>query len=398
MTKTGNTNKSLTILKCFNFFSYGSFAIVFTFFPIYFTSQGLSKIEIGMIMAGGPFISIFANPFWGYISDRTQNIRRTIVALLIGSLITIQAVFHLELYYALFAAMLVYFFFQSPLASQGNSIILNSIEGTAYKFGAFRLWGSLGYAIVALAAGPVILFTGMERLWMIYSSLLIMAVLFTIGMPRGNLASVQTGFSLKGYGSVFKNRLFLTFVVLGVLVSVPNSINGTFIALYIQELGGTEVAVGGSSFMAAIFEIGVFLLLDRIIKRDARYMIACLALVSVLFSLRWLLMSLATEPIHILFIQMMHCVTFGGYYYLGTTLTALLVPSEYRASGQAAFALTWGGISGIMGGFLGGWMYEALGASAMYRVNSFIALCGTAGFIIMIKMAKEKAKQTAVGL
>ncbi|WP_274364259.1 MFS transporter [Paenibacillus thermotolerans] len=390
-------------MKLFNFFMFGTIAIMFTFFPMYLTEQGLSKLQVGMIMAGGPFISIFSGPLWGYISDRTQNVRRTIVALLLGSLISIQAAFHLDLVYSiLFAVMLVFFFFQSPLTSQGNSLILNTIEGTDRKFGEFRLWGSLGFAVVALAAGPLIVAAGMDRLWMIYSFMVIVALCSTAGMPKGNTAaSVRTGFSNARYGDVFKNRTFLAFVLLGVLISVPNSVNGTFIALYIQELGGTEIAVGWSAFLAAIFEIAVFLLLDRIIRRDIRFMLVCLALVSVLFSLRWLLMSMATEPIHVLLIQMMHCITFGGYFYLGTTFTGLLVPAEFRASGQAAFALTWGGVSGIIAGFFGGWIYEALGAAAMYRINALIALCGTAGFLLLLRharrrAAKEQAKQAAV--
>jgi MFS transporter, PPP family, 3-phenylpropionic acid transporter len=390
-------HRSLSVLKWFTFTSYGTMAILFTFFPLYFASQGLSKIQIGMLMAGGPFISIFANPFWGYLSDKYQNIRRTIVALIIGSFITVQAVFQLENYAALLAIMLAFFFFQSPLNSQGNSLILNAIEGTRHKFGSFRMWGSLGYAAVAVAAGPVLHAIGMERIWIAYSFLLLTALACTIGLPRGNLTAVSSVFSNRGYASVFKNRTFLIFVLLGVLISVPNSMNSTFIAIYIRELGGTEVAVGWSAFMAAVFEVAVFLLLDRIVKREVRFMIAGLALVSVLFSLRWTLMSLATEPIHILLIQSLHCVTFGGYFYLGTTLTSLLVPSEYRASGQAAFALTWGGISGIMAGFAGGWLYETLGAVMMYRVNAILALCGVAGFALVLKLAgKEQDKRAAV--
>ncbi|WP_212977768.1 hypothetical protein [Paenibacillus azoreducens] len=39
---------------------------------------------------------------------------------------------------------------------------------------------------------------------------------------------------------------------------------------------------------------------------------------------------------------MLHSITFGGYYYIGTQLTSHLVPGEYRSSGQAVYGLTWG--------------------------------------------------------
>lgn len=388
--------RELSILKLFTFFSYGSVAVLFVYFPVYFSQQGLSKLEVGMIMAGGPFISIIANPFWGYVSDRYQNIRRTIVLLLLGSLIVVQAVLRIDMYALLFAGMLMFFFFQSPLASQGNSLILNTIDGTGYKFGSFRLWGSLGYAVIAVAAGPVFRAIGMDELWIIYSVMLMIALLFTVGMPKGD-AAVKSVFSNQGYRAVFTNRLFLIFVLLGVLVSIPNSVNSTFVSIYIQELGGSEVYVGWAAFLSAAFEVPVFLLLDRFIRRETRFMIICLAVISVLFSLRWGLMAFASEPEHILMIQLLHCVTFGGYYYLGTTLTAHLIPAEYRASGQAAFALTWGGVSGIMAGFMGGWLYETFGAAAMYRVNVLVSLCGVAGFMLMIKLVRDQHRESARG-
>lgn len=385
--------REFKILKLFTFFSYGSVAVLFVYFPVYFSQQGISKLEVGLLMAGGPFISIIANPFWGYLSDKYQNIRRTIVLLLIGSLVAAQVVLRVDIFVLLLAAMLLFFFFQSPLASQGNSLILNTIEGTDYKFGSFRLWGSLGYAVTAILIGPILVAAGMNELWLIYSVLLVVALLFTAGMPKGNVSDTSV-FSKRGYRAVFTNRLFLIFVLLGVLVSIPNSMNSTFVSIYVQELGGSEVSVGWAAFLSAIFEVPIFLLLDRFIRREVRYMIICLSVISVLFSIRWAFMSIASEPVHILLIQMLHCVTFGGYYYVGTTLTAYLVPSEYRASGQAAFALTWGGVSGIVAGVIGGWLYQTFGAAAMYQVNTLISLCGAAGFTLVVRMIKREQRKS----
>ena len=93
-------------------------------------------------------------------------------------------------------------------------------------------------------------------------------------------------------------------------------------------------------------------------KKHIPTMIGALVFISLLFVLRWYLMSIATTPIQIIILQLLHSVTFGGYFYIGTTLTAELIPVELRASGQAVFALvfTWGGISGIIAGFVGGWI------------------------------------------
>jgi len=387
------TKKSLTTLKAFNFFLYGTIAILTAFFPVYFEEIGLSKVEIGMVMAVGPFISIFANPFWGYWSDRLQNVKRILTILLIGNMLVTIVVFQLREFVIIFLVMLVFFFFNTPTFSQSNSLILNAIEGTKFKFGAFRWWGSLGWALIAVLAGPVIAKTGITNLWILYGSMMIISLFFTAGLPRGKVTSKPVKERQSYWEVISANKLFFVFVVLGVLISVPNSINNTFSSLYITSLGGSKQLIGWSAFLAAIFEIPVFLLLDKYLKKSKKTMIGSLVIVSMLFVLRWALMSLAVSPLQIIFIQSLHCITFGGYYYVGTSLTAMLIPSEYRASGQAIYALTWGGVSGIIAGLSGGWMFESLGPQKMYSISALISIIGVFGFLIMWLKLRNQTEQ-----
>lgn len=50
-------------LKLYNFFLYGAMVIFSSFFPLYLQDIGMDKLEIGSLMAIGPFVSVFANPF-----------------------------------------------------------------------------------------------------------------------------------------------------------------------------------------------------------------------------------------------------------------------------------------------------------------------------------------------
>ena len=79
----------------------------------------------------------------------------------------------------------------------------------------------------------------------------------------------------------------MAFIGLGVLVSVPNAMNSTFMSLYIVEMGGDKQMVGWAIFTSSILEVGVFLLLDRLLKRKMSMLLASLILISVLFALRW---------------------------------------------------------------------------------------------------------------
>ncbi|WP_081667647.1 MFS transporter [Paenibacillus pinihumi] len=381
--------RSAGTIKAFNFFVYGAIAVYSTYFPLYLQGIGMSKIQIGALLAGGPFISLLANPFWGYWSDRLRNIKRMLLLMLIGNLLVMQAVFQLGSIPFIYGAMLVFFFFQMPLFSQTNSLILNSIEGTRHKFGAFRLWGSLGWALLAVGSGPAVAALGVNRLWVVYTLLMLVSIGFALALPKGE-SKKKEGFSNSGYGKVFTNRAFLMLVLLGVLISVPNSMNMTFVAIFISEMGGKEALIGWSAFLSSIFEIPIFLLLDRYLKRNVSTMVAGLIIISGLFTLRWLLMSAVADPYMVVWIQGLHCLTFGGYYYIGTQLTSMLVPAEFRSSGQAAYALTWGGLSGIVAGIAGGWLFQEMGPQVMYLVGAGMSVLGIIGFIVMYRLVKRK--------
>ncbi|MCM3629171.1 MFS transporter [Paenibacillus glycanilyticus] len=379
---------SFHFIKAFNFFSYGTIAVYSTFFALYLQSIGISPLKIGALMAGGPIVSLIANPLWGYISDRTRNIRLILILMLTGNLVAMQLVFLSDSYTFIFGCMLLFFFFQMPLFSQSNSLILNSIEGTRHKFGAFRLWGSCGWAILALITGPILGQIGISRLWIVYTIMMLVAIAFAFTLPRGSSPKTSQGVN---YRQMLGNRVFLVFLVIGLLLSIPNSMNTTFIGLYMAELGGHTDLVGWSAFLSSIFEIPVFLLLDRYLSKNTRTMVSCLILVSVLYALRWFLMAGAGDAQQIIFIQALHCLTFGAFYYIGTQLTALIVPSELRASGQAVYALTWGGLSGIASGFLGGYLFQQVGPSSIYWAGTGMALIGLIGFTLLYVYMKTTA-------
>ncbi len=112
-------------------------------------------------------------------------------------------------------------------------------------------------------------------------------------------------------------------------------------------------------------------------------MIGWLAFVSLLFTFRWLLMAEAVSPIQVIFIQLLHAVTFGGYFYVGTQLTMMFVPNAFRSTGQALYTMTWSGVSGVIAGFLGGWLFQNFGSEQMYLAGMALSLAGAIGFGLM---------------
>lgn len=111
MSEASSVNvRSFGVIKGFNFFIYGAIAIYSSFFPLYLKAVGMSNFTIGLLLAGGPFISLLSNPFWGYWSDRLQNGRRILIVLLVGNGVVMQAVFAVHSTYFIYGLMLIHFF------------------------------------------------------------------------------------------------------------------------------------------------------------------------------------------------------------------------------------------------------------------------------------------------
>ncbi|WP_258166208.1 MFS transporter [Paenibacillus sp. PCH8] len=389
-------NSSLVSLKLYNFFIYGAISIFAGFLQLYLQEIGMTKLEIGSLMAIGPFISLFANPFWGFWSDKSRNIRIILMIMMGGTFVLGQGVFYAPSYTWIYVAMIFFYFFQSPLFAQTNSLILGYIDGTSQKFGAFRLWGSLGWALTAVAAGPIIDRFGIYSVSIIFACMIAVAFVLSVFLPRQPIASDTPVVTFRRFGRVMFNPYFMTFIGLGVLVSVPNAMNSTFMSLYIVEMGGDKQLVGWAIFTSSILEVGVFLLLDRFLKRKMSMLLASLILISLLFALRWQLMAIASNPLEIVFIQLMHSITFGGYFYVGTQLTMLFIPRPYRSSGQAVYTMAWGGLSGVIAGLFGGWLFQSFGAEVMYSIGVFFSLIGAVGFGIMWLSNRRNGYQPTV--
>jgi MFS transporter, PPP family, 3-phenylpropionic acid transporter len=374
---------SFTSLKWFNFFVYGTMVLFTSYFQLYLQDVGLNKLEIGALMSLGPFVSIFANPFWGMWTDRYQNIRRIVLVMLTGTLLLSQLAFQANTYEMVYISITLFFFFQTPLFAQSNTLILSYIDGTNRTFGSFRLWGSLGWALTAIAAGPILEAMGISVLSYLFAALLAAAMLALVALPKLGHSIGTAPLPFRGFSKLFSNPYFLCFIFFGILVSIPNTMNNTFMSLYITDLGGSRSMVGLAVFLSSILEIGVLVLCDRFLRRRISILVSCLALVSALFVLRWWLMAGATAPLQVALIQILHSITFGGFFYVGTQLTMLLIPRPYRSAGQALYTLTWSGISGIIGGLLGGFLFQYLGAQSMYQFGVFLTLIGSIGFACM---------------
>lgn len=87
--------------------------------------------------------------------------------------------------------------------------------------------------------------------------------------------------------------------------------------------------------IAAVGEIPAFALLSRYMNRY--HEMALLGVVSILYTIRWLLYGWITDPTALMFMQMMHSFTFAIFWIVALQYAVRLVPEEMRSTGLALF-------------------------------------------------------------
>src|SRR5690606_23070827 len=130
------------------YFSY--FAYVGTLSPylsLYFEASGYSVAAIGLLLAVPQAMRIFAPPVWGLLADRSGLGGRLLVA---SALLTTVFVILLPWAVAQGQAMTLALLAALFLASAGITPIAESTAlalagGDAGRYGAMRLWGSVGF-------------------------------------------------------------------------------------------------------------------------------------------------------------------------------------------------------------------------------------------------------------
>ncbi|WP_409345712.1 MFS transporter [Paenibacillus sp. MBLB4367] len=375
-----------TRIKLFTFSFYTTMAIIVSFLPAYFVSLGYTKVEIGLIYSFGPMIGIVANLTWGFLSDKLQTIKKTIAAVLIGQLLMAVMLFQTTSYPFVLAIMIGFYFFQSPLSGLNDSQLLLTVKETGKSYASFRVWGSLGFAAAAVLFGKIIETQGNGSIGPLVLGTLTISLLLCLSlrdMRKGSQARV----SFKNAFGIIMTRPFVLFLMFVLLLSFAARTNDFFLSLHLHELGADPVLIGAAWMVSALSEIPMFYLLSRYGHKFRE--LPLMAIAAAAYALRFFLVSLLDDPVLVLATQLLHSVTFGIFFVTALRYMVTLIPDEYRATGQALFNVTWGGLSGLLTGAFGGTLFELWGGQTLFRFAAFSALLACIGFMAVSLKSRE---------
>ncbi|WP_240419051.1 MFS transporter [Paenibacillus periandrae] len=383
-------NKQIWTLRGLNLTYYATSAVLMPFLPLYFGLKGYSSSQIGLLMMVGPFVAIFAQPLWGYLSDRYNTLKFIIFGLWALTVASSVGIFQTDAYIWAFVFMLLLYFFMLSAVPLLDSMTIKGAARSGKSYGSVRLWGSIGFTAAAVISGFILdLLGGVQHMAWLYWCFWILPLILLLFLKDDKTSGKKI--SLKEIGSIVNNRPFLWFLLLIFILMVPHRMNDGLFVLYLKDLGGSDSMAGWGWAIAAIGEIPAFALLSRYMNRF--HEMALLGVVSILYTIRWLLYGWVTDPTALMLMQLMHSFTFAVFWIVALQYAVRLVPEEMRSTGLALFSAVFLGLAGITGGFVGGYIKDLWGGQWMYVLGACMTALAAVLFLGTHVVAL-KAKKT----
>lgn len=349
-------------------FTYGTFGI---FYVAYLKELGYSGKFIAFGLTLSTILGITAQYVWGYISDMTSAIKGIFMISLTFMVLSV-AVFPWAVHLPATAigAMVVFNMAWMPLEGLLDSWLLSSDEIDNEDYGTIRSGGSLGFSVITVFFGGLIVRFGF------YISIMAFALaggtLFLVALTtKTHTVKTPTKMGFKQIKSLLSNPSYFLILVFSVLIFVNHMGINNYYIYVVQGVGGDESLIGQAAAAAAFTEIAGFYVGSKLQKRWHSLFIMTLVAVGYLF--RVLLLSWATSYAGVLLTASLQGLTFSLF--LGTfkLYIAKITPLSLLATAQTVAASTYFGIASVIANILGGLLIDDYGMKAFYDVLSGIS-------------------------
>ncbi len=361
-------------LSAFYLFFFASLGAIVPYWSLYLDSLGFDAVAIGQLMAVVMATKIVAPNLWGWLADRSGQRMRIVRLATAAALIAFCAVFWSDGFWSLALAMTLFSFFWNAALPQFEAETLSALGAQHHRYSRIRMWGSIGFILSVVALGAVLERHGAAVLPAVVVALLAGLWLSTLLVPgRGSPVADRGGPSIL---SVLRRPPVVVLFVVCFLVQLSHGSYYTFFSIYLEEHGYERGVIGLLWGLGVVAEVGVFLVMHRLLPRFGAVPLLLLALG--LTTVRWVLVAaFPGQPALIAAAQLLHAASFGIYHAVAIHLIHRIFVGPHQGRGQALYSSLSFGAGGAAGSLGSGYLWASWGGEASFAaaaVASFLAL------------------------
>jgi PPP family 3-phenylpropionic acid transporter len=372
-------------------FSYWFGTAACAYFTVLLQKNGYSAVQVGAVNALNSFITIVATPFWGMVADRFRSIRNIVlITLCAGVPLWTLIPLSLKIFFGPLSLMLIVVplscFFRNPHPSLVDSYIVQRCSRDGLAYGYVRLWGSISYTIASLGFSVILPRTGVEFSYYGYGILILpfVILMWKFRDPDVNACDEQRkvlSFRQMGFGRLFKNYYFITFMIFALFIYLPNTTSNAFMPYLMENVGGESARYGLITGLKALLEVPSLFFMRSLRRRfPLPVLLACAA---VFYSVEALLYANASSMTHIVLIQIFQGL--AGGLLIGSSANYLysLSPPELTSTAQTMNGAI-GAMAAILGNMVGGFLIVLVGIHQFYFIVSGVLLFALIFFVFTL--------------
>lgn len=342
------------------------------FWPIFLTHRQFTASEIGLLLSAQMATRIISPNLWSWLADTPG---KRMAAIRLGSLLGFLFFAFILVADGFWSMLLViagYSFFWNAVMPQFEAMTLDYLNERPQFYSRIRLWGSVGF-IAAVIVGGYWFQLRIEDFR--YAGLAILLMIWVTTLWVATPKSFHGAEPTPSFLTVILQSKVLTFLLVSFLLQVAHGIYYAFYSLHLEEAGYPRFQVGLFWALSVVAEIGLFLVMHRILTN---WSLRGIFLVSLLLTvLRWLLIAFFVDSLGVLLLaQGLHAFSFGACHAASIEYLRRFFLPPQRGRGQAIFTSVSFGAGGAIGALLGGllWSHTATLTFSVAAAISLVAL------------------------
>jgi MFS transporter, PPP family, 3-phenylpropionic acid transporter len=344
-------------LSSFYFWYYALLGITHPFWPLFLSHRQFSATEIGLLLSVQMGTRIVSPNLWGWLADRTGKRMATIrVGSLLG-LVSFCGIFVAESFYGMLVVMAAYSFFWNAVMPQFEALTLDYLKETPQSYSRIRVWGSVGF-IAAVVLGGYWFQARIEDFRLAGAAFLAMIWVTTLYLRQPPHQDHHHDGST--FLSVVRQWPVMAFFIVSFLLQVAHGIYYSFYSLYLEDAGYMRSQVGWFWGLSVLAEIGLFLVMHRLLTNWTLWSIFVLSLLLTTF--RWLIIAFFEESLAaLIFAQCLHAFSFGACHAVAIEYLRRFFTVNHRGQAQAMYTSVSFGAGGALGALSGGLLWDFSG-------------------------------------
>jgi len=364
--------RALRLPRAFYAAYYAGIASLVPYLTLHYRSLSLSGRQIGVLSALMPLAILISAPLWTGIADAKRRHKRILIIAITGMMLAVMALWQMKQFWGLLIAVVALAVFQAPIISLVDNTVLEMLGDSREMYGKQRLAGAIGFSIAAPLIGLGAERVGLGIAFVGFLVLMGFGLILASALPvRGGVAPVAY---LIGLRRLVTNRRWAVLMVAVFLVGAGRMCGLQFLAIHLDDMGGTKSLLGFVVMVAALSELPTLYFSDVLLRQlGPRRLLLIAAAASFVMLLAFALMR---APWLALLIQLLHGSSFSLLWVAAVAISDGAAPEGMGATAQGLLGAMTSGLAASAGALVGGAVYDRWGGSGSFYFGA--ALVGAA--------------------